>query len=296
MAGDVARFIPYIILALLGLALLLFIVAVQLLRRGRTAPFWRLRRTAGQRGGQLFLLSIALFGLAVALAVFSGFAALAVGRIDVFFNPQRGPDDLYGIAPTALTAAAVAASHTSAPPTPTAAPTTPTTARLATNTPPPTATYTPSASPTIAATATPAATATATYTASPTFETALKLGIPYGARPPAEDATLRIVAADNTLSDNQTPVEPREIFESGLRRIYLFTSFRGMENGVAWSRILYRDGVAVQGSTLLWAMGEEGSTYFYFGSPTDYPPGTYRVELWLGSRLASSFDFVILRP
>ena len=67
-----------------------------------------------------------------------------------------------------------------------------------------------------------------------------------------------------------------------------------MEDGVAWSRILYRDGAPLQGSTLLWSMGGEGSSYFFFGSDTGYLPGDYRVELRLGDVVTSEYTFRVV--
>jgi hypothetical protein len=304
MAREIAQYIPYLVGGLLALALILFIVALQLLRRGRTGPYWRMRRASGQRGGQLLIVSVVMFGAAIAIAIFSGLAALAVGGIGAFFN-ERGPGDLYGVAPTALTVVAdadsSAATEESANPISiTEAATPPTEAPTTTPSTTPTPTLTPTASatatllPTNTRTATITHTPTETLTPSPTFEVALKLGIPYGARAAAENALVRIVAADTAVSGNNTPIEPREIFESGARRIYLFTSFRDMSNGVAWSRVLYRDGTPVQGSTLLWAMGAEGSGYFFFGAESGYAPGDYRIELWLGDQLVSEFEFVVI--
>ena len=80
-ARLIATILPYVIVAMLALALALFVLALQQLRRGRTGPYWRLRRQAGERGGQLFLASVTLFGLAFALAFFSGLADLALDGI-----------------------------------------------------------------------------------------------------------------------------------------------------------------------------------------------------------------------
>lgn len=295
MTSELASYVPILIIALFGLALALFLLSLYLLRRGRTAPFWRMKRAAWRRGGQLFVLSVVLFALTFALAFFTGFAAIALGGVDQFFN-RRGPGDLYGIDPTVLTEAS-AVGQADFNRTPTA-----TLDRSATPSDTPTATATATLlptntlSPTPTATATPSDTPTITPTPTATFETALRLGIPFGARPAPTDAVVRIVAADTAVSANGTPLEPREIFEAGLTRLYLFTSFRDMSNGVAWSRVLYRDDVLVQGATSLWALGPEGTGYFFIGSAAGYAPGSYRVELWIDQRVISTFEFVIIDP
>src|SRR6185369_13068212 len=81
MTRLLVTLLPYFIIGLYVIALLAFVLSLQQLRRGRTGPYWRLRRTAGQRGGQLFLLSIALIGIASALALFSGLGDLAYRRL-----------------------------------------------------------------------------------------------------------------------------------------------------------------------------------------------------------------------
>lgn len=282
---QLAQYIPHLVVGLLVLAFILFVLAIHQLRVGRRGPYWRMRREAGQRGGQLFLLSVGLFGIAFAIAFFSGFAALALGR----FNEL-----LYGSVNAEVAAA----------PTLTLAVDTLTPTEPATVTPLPTATAVPTETATATSTATATLTPTATLTLTPsltptptaTYETALHLYEPAGARQAAADAVVRVISADVAVSQNATPLEPRTEFPTGTARIYLFISFRNMQDGVAWSRILYRDGAPLQGSTLLWSMGAEGSSYFFFGSDSGYPPGSYRVELRLGDKTASEFEFSVVDP
>ncbi len=267
----IRQLVPHLIVGLLALGLLLLLISLQQLRRGRTGPYWRLRRAAGQRGGQLFLISMTLFGLALALAIFSGMASLAL------MNARRA----FGDQPTAaaeLTEAAPAA--TDAPtitPTPTVAPS-----------------LTPTSTPTASATASETPTATITPTPTATYETALNLRAFPDARPANRNALIRVIAADSQLSASNTPLEPVTTFQAGIRRIYLFFSYRGMESGVAWSRLLYRNGALLQGSSLLWSLDAEGSSYFYFGSDDGYAAGQYTVEIRLGDTVVSQFEFTVL--
>ena len=80
---------------------------------------------------------------------------------------------------------------------------------------------------------------------------------------------------------------------AGVKRIYLFFSYRGLESGVAWTRVLYRNGAPLQGSSLLWSLDGEGSSYFFFGSDEGYPAGKYRVEIRLGETVVNLFEFVV---
>lgn len=282
---ELARYIPHVVVGLLVLAFILFLAAIQQLRLGRRGPYWRLRREAGQRGGQLFLLSVSLFGIAAAVAFFSGFAAIALGQFNALFY---GSDDVEAASAPTLT-------HTLDTLTPAA---TDTATPMPTPTPTPTATLTetPTPTPTLTWTPTPTLTPSNTPTPTATYETALRLYQPLDARSPADNAVVRVLSADVAVSANNTPLQPRVEFPAGTTRIYLFISFRNMQNGVSWSRVLYRDGAALQGGTLLWSMGEEGSSYFFFGSDQGYPVGDYRVELSLDDKVTSEFEFRILPP
>jgi outer membrane biosynthesis protein TonB len=282
---ELARFIPHLVVGMFILAFILFLLAIQQLRLGRKGPYWRLRREAGQRGGQLFLISVTLFGIAAAIAFFSGFAAFALGEFNGLLHGSVEAE--VAAAPTETPPGELL------PPTETSAPT-PTPSE--TPTPTPTLTETPTPTPTDTSTPTPTLTPSDTPTPTATYETALRLAQPAAARQPAENAVVRVLSADVAVSSNNTPLEPRVEFPAGTRRIYLFFSFRNMADGAAWSRILYRDGAPLQGSTLLWSMGGEGSSYFFFGSDEGYPPGNYRVELRLGDKVASEFEFRVVEP
>lgn len=281
---QLSEWIPYVVGGLLALALVLFLLSLHQLRRGRKGPYWRIRRQAGQRGGVLFLISMGLFGLALAIALVSGLTALALGRVGNLLRVSE-PEVVVSISetPTALTLA-------------------PTTTRTSAPSATPRPTQTPTDSPTMTPRATSTATATPTITSTPTetplptatYETALHLYQPAGARRAADSALLRILSADTGVSVNQTPLEPRTAFDVGTRRIYLFFTFRDMEDGVAWTRILYREGAPLQGSTLLWSLGEEGSSYFFFGNADGYPAGHYDVQFLLGDDVMSEFSFDVL--
>ena len=67
-----------------------------------------------------------------------------------------------------------------------------------------------------------------------------------------------------------------------------------MDEGVVWSRVLYRDGQAVQGQAYLWSQDESGESFFFFGNEAGYPPGEYEVRIYLGDHEVSRFDFTVL--
>ena len=60
MERELVRLLPYSYCGMFVLGVLLFLLALHQLRRRRTGAYWRMRRRAGERGGRLFLLSVAL--------------------------------------------------------------------------------------------------------------------------------------------------------------------------------------------------------------------------------------------
>ncbi len=282
MEREVIRLLPYILGGIFLLGVLLFLFSLHQLRLRRTGAYWRLRRQAGDRGGKLFVLSVGLMIVSVALTVVTGLASVALKDVSEYLN--RGPDDLYGIIlppESALTATrdAVAQALTA------------TRVQLATLTP---ATVPPTETP-VPPTITPTPTPTDTPTLTPTLSPLLNLTVEFNTTPrparPEYRLTLEAAAGGFTAGD-QTPT-PAPEFASGIRRIYLFFSYANMDNGVAWSRVLFRDGIPVQGNTLLWSLGDSGSSYFFFGDEAGYAAGAYEVRLYVGASEASRFDFTV---
>jgi hypothetical protein len=286
MTELLAPLLPYIILGLFVLAVLLLLLSLQQLRRGRTGPYWRLRRAAGQRGGQLFLLSMLLFGVALALALFTGLADLAYRRLTASINsdpeapvgvvlPSRTPTLQYSLTPTSTITATLTMTPTTEP-----------------------VTDTPSPSVTPSPTATPTETVLPTLTLSPTatFENVLVFTPAPSARKPRLGATVEIVSAAMGVTAAGEPIEPALQFPAGVQRLYFFFDYRRMDDGITWTRILYREGVPIQGGSYIWSLGEEGANFFFFGSDTGYSSGSYKIQLFLGEDEVYWFEFSILSP
>ena len=294
-AQQIATLLTYIIAGLFVLALVLFVFATQQLRRGRRGPYWRLRRQASQRGGILFLSSIGLFVIAIALAFYRGLAAIAYRGVDDFFRGRGG--GLVGVmVPTETPTLNVTLT-----PTPTATITrtptdVPTVTLSPTNTQTPTVTATETATATLTSTVTPSPTpsATATITPSATVDSVLNLTPPGPGVPARDNARIRVTAAALAVAANGTPLEAGDTFTAGLERIYLFMTYRNMDNGVAWSRVLYRNGQPVQGQAYLWSGGESGESFFFFGNAAGYPAGDYEVRVYIGDNEVGRSSFTIM--
>ncbi len=293
-ARLVATFLPLVIVAMLLVALTLFVLALQQLHRGRTGPYWRLRRQAGQRGGQLFLISITLFGVAFALAFFSGLADLALNSLTSALS--RSSDGLRGVVIPTLTDLPRVSTQAATPtgdPRATARATRSAAVTLTpirpSDTPPPAPTETPPPTFTPTTTDTP----TVTLTPTPTFESVLQLTPAVSDQEPPRGATIELVAAASGVTPDHAPVEPGTHFAAGIERIHFFMRFENMENGVAWTRILFREGVAIQGQSYRWSMGKSGESYFFFGDSNGYPPGNYEARLFIGAEEVSRLSFTV---
>jgi hypothetical protein len=267
MERELVRLLPYVLVGMFVLGVLLFLLSLYLLRLRRTGSYWLLRRRAGDRGGRLFLISMGLIIGSLSLSLVTGLGSLAFRNISEFLN--RGSDNLYGIvlSPDALLTATSNAAITA------------TAAHGETITQP---------VPTDAETSTPEAVATLIATDTPDFANLLDLTPAFNntPRPPTPGFRLSLDAvSDSTIPSTATT------FRAGTRRIYLFISFDAMENGVAWSRVLYRDDTPIQANTLLWSLGANGSSYFFFGDDDGYTTGNYEVRLFVGDGEASRIGF-----
>ena len=168
-----------------------------------------------------------------------------------------------------------------------------------TMTPTVTPTLTPTPSPTLTPTVTPTRRPTATPPVIPTPTPAIPLPEPAlsplpSAVPAGEDALITFITLAADLDDNGEPVEPGAEFPPGDHRVYLFVSYEGLADGVAWTLALYREGEFLDGSTQLWEWGKEGQTYFYYKPPEGYEPGNYEMRVFIEERLQGVAQFVIV--
>lgn len=69
--------------------------------------------------------------------------------------------------------------------------------------------------------------------------------------------------------------------------------FRNMQDGVTWSAIWYLNGAEVNRTTNTWNAGASGTNITNIESPQGVPPGLYRIELYIETRLSATSDFII---
>lgn len=260
MERELVQLLPYILGSMFALGVLLYLLAMQQLRKRRTGSYWRMRRQAGERGGRLFVLSVLTLVASVVLTVAS---VIVLAVRPVSDGQIRGPEDLYGVnlqTPEALTATGAAVmtlveQHAE-------------TQAAATN-----------AAAVVAAAATLAPTSTLDFVA--------LLNTP---RPTDASFRLRIAAASNQYVEDVETTQMRQ-FPAGTTRIYVYVSFENMENGVQWTQQLYHDGMVSEERTQPWTLGTEGNGYFFFNADEGFEAGGYEIRLSVGDKQTSSYDF-----
>jgi len=160
--------------------------------------------------------------------------------------------------------------------------------------PPPTATPRPTRTPTVTPTRRPTATPPFIPTSTPAIplpESALS-PLP-SAVPAREGARIAVITLAADKTDSGEPVDPGTEFPPGGHRVYLFVSYEGMTNGVAWTFVVYHEGKLLDQTTQLWEWGEKGRTYLYYQPPQGYEPGIHEMAIFIESHLQRIAQFVI---
>lgn len=247
----------------LGLVGLLFIAAVVLALRSfqatRTGGYYFMREEARRQGCRWSLLALAMLVLGLVLALLSPGAS------------QEAPSLTAGYTrlPT-LPLPTPAPSPSSSPsPSPLPPPTLPATA---TGTPPPTPIPRDQLPPPLL---TPHASAVA---AAPNAYFG-----PITFAPPGEDGQCPRSLAGAGLGE----------FPAGTPRICAYFLARNLATNVAWTMAWYRDGIYVDGSTLLWDGPPNDVGKAFYAAP-GRQPGQWELRLYIEDRLYSSGLFVVL--
>lgn len=275
--------ITYVIAAILLVASFLFLISMIQLRVARRSQYWRTKRSAGQRGGQFFLVSVTLFIIGIGLASLTGVTELVMREISPpTFTPTiaEATQTLTPLPPTPDVDATINAVFTAtAAALPSATPQAPSSPSAVPDTPVPTATSVPP---------------TPTHTATTTPEPGLILTPPLSELAPRPGARLSIVSLSDQPTGEDTTGTPR--FDVGIRRVYVTMRFEDMDKGLRWTRVLFRDGMLLQGGSYLWLEAESGETTFFFGFEPGYAAGEYEIRLFIGSTLVDSRSFTIADP
>lgn len=83
------------------------------------------------------------------------------------------------------------------------------------------------------------------------------------------------------------------LFPSGVQRVNADFEFDGMLEGQAWREVWYLDGSPVFDETRIWEAGPSGQHQVAAINSQGLPLGRYRLELYIGERLAATGDITL---
>jgi hypothetical protein len=157
---------------------------------------------------------------------------------------------------------------------------------------PPTATATQTPEP---PTATPAPTNTATATITPTptptaTPTPVRLG-PASSRTPAPTGVkMGPIQFSADVTDDFEAVNPAKVFSRGTSLVYAVYPFSGMQKGLEFTTVWYKNGVELGRETTPWEYGETAASFNFI---TITGPGLYKLELWVNDTVVATNMFEI---
>ncbi len=174
------------------------------------------------------------------------------------------------------------------PPTPTITPTftiTPTWTLTPTATP-----ITPTLTPTV--TNTPSETYTPTPTSTPFIPTHVFQEFTGTLTPPAQPRFSKLVFTTALDFDDYTPLNPGTVFYNPIPSMYALFTYDGMQDGVQWTALWFRDGELVHYETKPWDGGTGGYGYTeWHPAPEAWLPGVYTVVIFVGTQPVVSGSF-----
>lgn len=179
------------------------------------------------------------------------------------------------------------------PPEPTQTPTptlTPQPSATFTNTPlPPTATATSTPLP---PTSTP--TPTATFTPVPPTNTptpaALRIPTMQPRTPAPTGARMGPIEFAEGVTEDIEPVNPKSVFPDGIEAVYAVYPYSGMEPGIDYKAVWYKNGVEVAREEGQWEWGEQARSYHYL---VPRGVGLYKLELYVNDTVMVSDLFEV---
>ncbi len=101
-----------------------------------------------------------------------------------------------------------------------------------------------------------------------------------------------LIFSDGITRDDR-PTNPTYLLPAGIRQVYAFFDYAGMQDGWAWSRTWTYEGEAIASGSDTWEGGTSGS--WWVGIEADEPldPGTYRLEIFVKGTLVAASNFTV---
>ena len=121
------------------------------------------------------------------------------------------------------------------------------------------------------------------------LETVLTLPKQFDRFEPTEELTeatdLTPLIFSTKIDDDYKAINPVDVFEVGFYTVYATFDYEGMADGMEWAWVWRYEGEVVDGGNELWAYGDDGPGFIYFGPEEGFSAGEYSLEVWVNGEL-----------
>jgi len=107
------------------------------------------------------------------------------------------------------------------------------------------------------------------------------------------EASFEVLTLARGVSEEHLPLESGDVFPGGVKRVYAFFTYRGMEEGMEWTQAWYRGEEEVWSQTSPWRRGREGIAWVYMELGDGFPSGEYEVRLYIDRKLQQRAEFTV---
>lgn len=234
----------------------------------KRSPYFFQRRQAGKQLQTYLTTSMALFVLGLGVAVFAWQPPVdTTPRVAILTNAKPPKEEIQKLVRNAAIAQARAE---------TAETETVTSSRIAVETQP---------------------SANLVGVAEELFTVDLKLPEAYNRfEPTAElnsNTEMGVLTFSREISADYKAINAGLIFPQGAYTLYATFDYEGMADGMAWAWVWRHNGRVVDGGNELWAYGDSGPGYIYFGPEEGFQPGQYSLEVWVNDELMTIATVVV---
>ncbi len=92
------------------------------------------------------------------------------------------------------------------------------------------------------------------------------------------------------ISPEMEAINPADVFPDGVESIYAIYPFSGMEKGLDFAVVWYKNGIELGRDEEQWQFGDKARSYNFL---TTQGPGLYKLELYINDTVMASGLFEI---
>lgn|GEM_PF-1868496 len=263
---------PWLLGALFLLSLMALVISIKAWRDMKRSPYFFQRRQAAKQLQTYMTASMALFLLGLGVAAFAWQAPVdTTPRVAILTNAKPPKEEIQKLVRDAAIAQAKADAQANAE-----------TAEISTAS-------------RIAIETQPAANVAGV--AEELFTLDLKLPEAYNRfEPTAElnsNTDMGTLSFSREIGADYKAIDAGLIFPQGSYTLYATFDYEGMADGMAWAWVWRYNGRVIEGGNEVWAYGDSGPGYIYFGPEEGFQPGQYSLEVWVNEELMTIATVVV---